>query len=250
MKSRPVSLCLKVSPPSTAGSLGFFMVYIFFLFATVKPPVNSPGWFTCSENNVRHTALIGDERLQERLFVSVKPTSASSARPPPLSVPSRVCLRHFVWTRAKVPICCVSRFSAHGACTHDSLHISMCVCVCVCRFLQNYLRSSAAPKSHTYAKTTHVRIRVRRSGRTIPRVQTHAQQMGAGCFGSVVCLCVEAGESYLCHHEYVIKPPLKKDGVPRQGVHEAPTRVFFFVSSESVLWALSCIQRWREEENK
>lgn len=132
MKSRPVSLCLKVSPPSTAGSLGFFMVYIFFLFATVKPPVNSPGWFTCSENNVRHTALIGDERLQERLFVSVKPTSASSARPPPLSVPSRVCLRHFVWTRAKVPICCVSRFSAHGACTHDSLHISMCVCVCVC----------------------------------------------------------------------------------------------------------------------
>lgn len=105
------------------------MVYIFFLFATVKPPVNSPGWFTCSENNVRHTALIGDERLQERLFVSVKPTSASSARPPPLSVPSRVCLRHFVWTRAKVPICCVSRFSAHGACTRDSLHISMCVCV-------------------------------------------------------------------------------------------------------------------------
>lgn len=148
MKSRPVSLCLKVSPPSTAGSLGFFMVYIFFLFATVKPPVNSPGWFTCSENNVRHTALIGDERLQERLFVSVKPTSASSARPPPLSVPSRVCLRHFVWTRAKVPICCVSRFSAHGACTHDSLHISMCVCVRVSSFAELFAEFCGAQITH------------------------------------------------------------------------------------------------------
>lgn len=46
----------------------------------------------------------------------------------------------------------------------------------------------------------------------------------AGC---CVCLCVRAIESYLCHHEYVIKLPLRKDDVSQQGVHEAGTRLLF-----------------------
>ena len=60
-------------------------------------------------------------------------------------------------------------------------------------------------------------------------------------------MCVGARESYLCHHEYVIKPPLRKDGVPQQGVHEAGTRGPFLFSAESLLWALSCTERVREE---
>lgn len=105
---------------------------------------------------------------------------------------------------------------------------------------------------HADTKTTHLCIYMYSLlDRTIPRGQTHDQQMGVGCFGRVACLCVGARESYLCHHEYVIKPPLKKDGVPRQGVHEAGTWVFF-VSAESLLCALSCIteRRRQKEENE
>lgn len=71
-------------------------------------------------------------------------------------------------------------------------------------------------------------------GRTVSRGQTHDQQMGVGCFGRVACLCVGARASYLCCHEYVIKLPLRKDDMPRQGVHEAGSRVLF-VSAESLL---------------
>lgn len=69
------------------------MVYIFFLFDAVKPPVNSPGWFTCFKNNVQHTALIGDKRLPETLFflsVCVKETNFCLFSLIPLSLPVSV----------------------------------------------------------------------------------------------------------------------------------------------------------------
>lgn len=86
-------------------------------------------------------------------------------------------------------------------------------------------------------------------GRTVSRGQTHDQQMDVGCFGRVACLCVGARVSYLCCHEYVIKLPLRKDDMPRQGVHEAGSWVLF-VSAESLLWALSYTESVRVREQR
>lgn len=141
-------------------------------------------------------------------------------------VPSRVCLCHCFWIHAKVPICCVSRFYLvtvplfKTGCTFEDLSI-----VFFCFVLLNhctyaiYLNTQQIQRQHI---STYV------FERTIRWVRTHDQQMGAACFGWGACLCVGARESYLCHHEYVIKLPLRKDDVQQQGVHEAGTRVLFF----------------------
>lgn len=75
--------------------------------------------------------------------------------------------------------------------------------------------------------------------------------MDAGYFGWVVCLHVGARESYLCHHEYVIKPALRKDEVPQQGAHKAGTRVLFCFPFK-VVTGFVCYwepeERWREEK--
>ena len=125
------------------------MVYIFFLFATVKPPVNSPGWFTCLENNVRHTALIEDEWLQERLFVSVKPTSASSAWSPPprpFSASDTLFGLEPKCRSAASPDFLLMALVRTTVCIFRGC---VCVCVCVCLFVL-FCVSSAAPKSHTH----------------------------------------------------------------------------------------------------
>lgn len=79
------------------------------------------------------------------------------------------------------------------------------------------------------------------------RAHTRSADGVLGVLAKCACLCVGAGESYLCCHEYVIKPPLRKDDVPRQGVHEAGSRALF-VSAESLLCALSHIESARARE--
>lgn len=79
--------------------------------------------------------------------------------------------------------------------------------------------------------------------------QTHDWQMGVGCFGSAACLCVCVGarESYLCHNEYVIKLPLRKDAVSRQEVHEDEASVLS-VYHESLLCTMYCFESVRDDE--
>lgn len=228
------------------------MVYIFFLFDTVKPPVNSQHWFICFKNNKQHTAPVGDKRLPVTLFslcVCVwNQLLLLQLNPLSLLVSASDTLFGFMPKRqsAVPPDFLLMAFILKAGCRFEDACIVFTVLDKISAVL-NLMSHSIAQVSllkHTHRETRAARARTRKNNtfvhvlhfeRTIPWGQTHDQQMGAGCFGWVVCLCAGASESYLCHHEYVIKLPLRKDDVLRQGVHKAGTRALFCFHAKLVM---------------
>ena len=179
------------------------MVYIFFLFDTVKPLVNSQGWFICFKNSEQHAVLIGDKRLPETLFfLCVWWNQLLPLQLNPLLLPVSVSDTLFGFMPKH-----------QSAATPPDFLLMALIFKTGCRLGEGCVftalsQISAVPNliSHSIAQVSLLSICTNAKtnnddtflhmcalfARTIPWGQTHDQQMGAGCFGWMACLWVGA----------------------------------------------------------
>lgn len=202
------------------------MVHIFFLFATVKPPVNSWGWFTFFKNNVQHIALIGDKQLPESFGVCVRVSVWRRNQLLPLNPPVPPhsafdtlfgCMPKYQSAGSLESMLMVLVFRTDwtfddvGTYTFHSKNASLWADKQVPMW-------HALRHSSTYM-LSHWRAQFLECKHTTSRWGLHALAERH------VCVLEQESLIYLCHHEYVIKLLLREDIAPQQGVHKAGTRV-------------------------